>query len=146
MESSCSSLDAVASLLSIFASLLTIGGFGLRFLHERGLHPHAHDLASELPGRRGVAGGGAGRAEGGGGEGQDDAGGHERGDAEPEPVEQGEGGGGAAGGAEGEGGEEREVRRRAEGGVRAEWGGGGGGGGGDGDFCLVILPFVFYTS
>ncbi|KAI6680801.1 hypothetical protein NL676_034682 [Syzygium grande] len=92
MESSCKSLDSVSSLLSIFASLLTITAFVLRFLHARDLDTHAQDPAPELPGRQEGSSRG-GRAEGGGGEGQDDDGGHEQGAADPEPEEQGEGGG-----------------------------------------------------
>ncbi|KAI6680794.1 hypothetical protein NL676_034675 [Syzygium grande] len=137
MESSGSSLDSVASVLSIFASLLTIIAFFPRILHVRGLHPHAHDPAPELPGRQGVASGSAGRAEGSGGEGQDDAGGHEQGAAEPEPVEQGEGGGELLEVLKTRAERNEKCGGRAEGGVRAEWGGGGGGGG-DGDICLVI--------
>ncbi|KAI6680786.1 hypothetical protein NL676_034667 [Syzygium grande] len=136
MESSCSSLDSAASLLSIVASVLTIAAFGLSFLHERVFTLTLTILLRNYLGRRGRAGGGAGRAEGSGGEGEDGAGGHEQGAAEPEPVEQGEGAG-----------ELLEVlKTRAE--RNEKYGGGpseecraeqgGGGGGGDGDFCLVI--------
>ncbi|KAI6680805.1 hypothetical protein NL676_034686 [Syzygium grande] len=90
MESSCTPLDSVSSLLSIVASLVTIIAFFPRILHVRGLDTHAQVPAPGLPAGQRESGGG--RAQGGSGEGQDDAGGQERG-PDQEPEEKGEGGG-----------------------------------------------------